>query len=143
MNQSDSSAVQNQKAAWNLPGRYGSFRAPINAMSRFDRRTTLYVLGDDGPLIKVGIAQNLEKRLAQFRLGNPRIRVLAFRTMPAALDRQIERLVHEALAQHAHGREWFTCSSKEALAVAKPILERGWRAYNNMAIDGLFGGAAL
>jgi hypothetical protein len=123
---------------WREPGRYGSFNLPINAWRREGLETTLYFVGDDGPLIKVGIARDLEKRMRTFALGNPRITVLARRTMPAALDRQVEKLVHTALAPHAVGREWFSAPLPVALATAKPILERANRAYSRMVIDGYF-----
>lgn len=127
-----------QRPVWYEPGRYGAFRTPYNGWRRFGLETTLYFVGDGGPLIKVGIARDLDKRMKTFALGNPRIKVLAYRTMPASLDRQIEKMVHAALAPHAAGREWFSCSLAHALAGAKPILERAGRAYQKMIVDGYF-----
>jgi hypothetical protein len=126
---------------WNEPGRYGAFKLPFNGWRRYELEATLYFVGDGGPLIKVGIARDLKKRMRTLALGNPRITVLASRTMPASLDRQVEKMVHAALAPHAAGREWFSATLDVALASAKPILERAGRAYHKMIVDGYFADA--
>lgn len=68
-------------------------------------------------LIKVGVAQDIEKRMHVMRLDNPHELKLVFRRKshsPYTLERQMHRL----LADKAVGREWFRATIEEVRAAA-------------------------
>lgn len=80
--------------------------------------------------MKVGITDDVKRRMVSFRAGAPRGLVLrGQRTVPALFGRQIEKQVHLALDAHAVGREWFRLQAKEARSVADPIIALGWQAF--------------
>lgn len=101
-----------------------AFKAPNNVDRRLGLTTTLYFVATPSrpTWLKIGLAKDLKKRLHVFRLGNPDIALRASRTIPRPYDRQIERLIHSALADRAQSREWFEVTLAEALAVAMPII---------------------
>jgi hypothetical protein len=126
---------------WSDPSRYYGFTPPINAHRR-DRHTkkcTLYFI-ESAPFLKIGIADDLKRRLLQFQAGNPHpIRVAAYRSMPAALSRQVERRVHEHFADRAIGREWFRdLDHKEAVPVAQRLINDAEKAVRRWCDDGFF-----
>lgn len=55
-------------------------------------------------LIKIGYASNVEKRLNSFKTLMPTFNIIG--TMEGT--RGHERTIHDCLAPHKHGREWFT-----------------------------------
>lgn len=100
-----------------------TFSLPVNFLQNAGLSRVLYFLRS-GDFLKIGITHDLVGRVHHFQLGNPHeITLDAYRTVPAALARQIEQQIHAALAQKAAGREWFTVSRDEALAVAAPIIQ--------------------
>jgi hypothetical protein len=67
-----------------------------------------------GQWIKVGITQNVARRLKQMRLHNPYpITIVMRRPVLARHARRVEILVHRCLQRHAVGREWFTASIED------------------------------
>jgi hypothetical protein len=87
---------------------------------------TVYVIASGGAddLVKIGVSRDLRRRLLSFEAGNPHgITLLAKRETPYALGFQVERQVHEELAEHAHGREWF----RAPLATVLPVVDRWHR----------------
>jgi len=86
-----------------------AFMATVRPYSA-DRRegTSLYVIRSEN-FCKVGIANNVAKRLENFRAGNPHslslVRQYAFRSRLYAL--LAERTTHKVLAEYSIGREWF------------------------------------
>lgn len=87
----------------------------------YDNRvgTSLYVIKSEG-FCKVGIAENVTKRLETFRAGNPHplalVRQYHFNSRLHAL--LAERTVHKVLAPYSIGREWFELDPKLAANAA-------------------------
>lgn len=78
----------------------------------------VYVIGATGGLgpVKVGITNDLERRLSQIQSGSPvKLSVIYYlRLATTANVRGIEQAVHRELARdHAHG-EWFNVSAVSA-----------------------------
>lgn len=83
--------------------------------------THLYVLAygdhtqESDQFFKVGIARDIEKRVAQLQTGNPAQLEVAWSveipSRPLAIN--IEREVHRALAQFHVSGEWFKCTYKQ------------------------------
>lgn len=64
-----------------------------------------------GQFIKVGAADDIRARLHMFRLHNPHpLKVVMRRMVPE--NYWVEKRMHQLLADHALGREWFDCSSE-------------------------------
>lgn len=128
------------KPAW-WGNDYSPFRVPYSADRRWGLKTTLYFVGapDRPRRMKIGIARDVARRLATFQAGDPDIVLLGYRTVCRPLDRQIERLVHQALADRALGREWFNVTLDEARAAAHQVIVKGDRIVQRMARDGVFG----
>jgi len=62
-----------------------------------------------GHFIKVGVANDIQRRLSDFRLCNPHpIKVVLRRMVPE--NYWIEKRMHALLVHYAIGREWFDCS---------------------------------
>jgi hypothetical protein len=70
----------------------------------------MYVYGiQSGQFIKVGAANDIQKRLHTFRLYNPLpLKVILRRVVKE--NYWVEKQMHRSLAQYAIGREWFDCS---------------------------------
>ena len=104
------------------------FKQPVNIARNANRRRTLYVI-QSGEFVKVGITDDVKKRLFSLQAGNPLpLRLRMSRTMPAALALQVEAMVHRVLAEHSIGREWFRIEAAVAVKAARPILREAERA---------------
>jgi hypothetical protein len=68
-------------------------------------------------LIKVGVAQDIEKRMTVMRLDNPHELTLVFKRTSRA-PYTLERQMHRLLADKAVGREWFRVTIEEVRAAA-------------------------
>jgi hypothetical protein len=100
------------------------FKPPVNLTRNLGLTSTLYFI-ESGEFVKVGIAEDLGRRLFTLQLGNPLVlKVGARRTIPRPLQRQVERLVHQALSEWSIGREWFRLSAKNAVRLADPIVKK-------------------
>lgn len=122
----------------NVSALYGGFKKPSNTHRTAGQTSVVYFLQSHG-LLKIGIAQDLDKRMGDYRLHNPGIGKPLFRTVPRPLARQTEKMIHAALAPHAKGREWFDLPVSDALAIATPIINRAARIYSRMDRDGMMG----
>lgn len=123
---------------WREPGRYYGFNAPssITLGSTAHDVTRLYIM-QLGDLVKVGLARDVQARLNTFQLGCPvGLQLRASRKVPLAFARQVELGTHAALADVAHGREWFRTTPEVALAAALPLVQRSWRANRKLVADG-------
>lgn len=100
------------------------FKQPVNEDRRLGRRSVLYFIsmrpGDSR--IKIGMTWDMAKRLKSYRLHNPDTVLRTTRSMPTILDRQIERLVHAALAAYCVGGEWFDVALPLATKTADRII---------------------
>jgi hypothetical protein len=72
--------------------------------------------GAGGP-IKIGMARDVAKRMAQFRIGNP-FTLVCLAQHQAPFD--AERRLHVSFASHALGGEWFS-PAEEVLAFADAV----------------------
>jgi hypothetical protein len=88
-------------------------------------RKWLYGLsGDTGPL-KIGIAQNIEKRLASYKTQNPTIQVRFKFNCPRIITQAAEEALRGQFRPRlTHGREWFRVSPREMLNAVKVELIR-------------------
>ncbi len=83
-------------------------------------------------LIKVGVAQDIAKRMHKMRLENPHGLELVFYRKVFAPFR-FEKRMHEILADRAVGREWFRVSLSElrvAATSARSASDKAQRAYD-------------
>jgi hypothetical protein len=125
---------------WRDGERYLGFSPPLGPR-RGDhiRVATLYFISSP-PFLKIGITDNIARRLKEFQAGNPHLIHLAgHRTIPAPLARQIERRVHEHFAERAIGREWFRdLDHREAAQAADPHIRKARTAIQRWVADGYF-----
>jgi hypothetical protein len=77
-----------------------------------------YVYGiQSGQFIKIGVANDIERRLAQMKLLNPHPCSVVFRRkIPCAL--YCERQMHDLLKAKSIGREWFEVTLQEVRAAS-------------------------
>lgn len=68
-------------------------------------------------LIKIGVAEDIEKRMNKMRLDNPHELTLVFKRTSRA-PYTLERQMHRLLADKAVGREWFRVTLEEVRAAA-------------------------
>jgi hypothetical protein len=75
--------------------------------------------GSDGPF-KIGKANNVEQRLAQFQTSWPvKLLLIEYRAVPRAEVLSIESRIHKTLAEYRMQGEWFSCD----LATAKAAMD--------------------
>lgn len=109
----------------------------MNLLRNLGKTTNLYFVVS-GDFVKVGLATNLTERLFTLQLGNPlELRLAARRTIPKALDIQVERAVHAALTDWAIGREWFRLDAKSAVKMADPIVKKANVAAQRWRVHGI------
>ena len=67
----------------------------------------------NGP-IKIGLAMDVEKRLAQLQVGNPyKLKVIASFYVDSKIKaQQIEKSLHKKFMKHSIRGEWFTSNIK-------------------------------
>lgn len=71
--------------------------------------------------VKIGCAVDPMDRTASYQTGSP-FRDYTLEGYAYSPDRRAsERQVHEALASHRHGGEWFLCPIQEAVSLVKKI----------------------
>ena len=91
---------------------------------RIARYTRLYIM-TCAEFVKVGFAQDVERRLFDLQSGNPfPMAIAAHAPVSLYYAPQIERVAHELLRAFHHSREWFRVD----LATAKEVttLARAW-----------------
>jgi hypothetical protein len=112
-----------------------SFSAPVNLERNKGKKRTLYFLRC-GDYLKIGITHDLVRRVRQFKEGNPYPIVLeAYRSIPAAMARQIEMSVHAELAHVHHEGEWFSISKGDAVKIAHRVIQRATKAEREYQAD--------
>jgi hypothetical protein len=86
--------------------------------------TYMYVI-QSMEFCKVGISQDVKRRVRDFRAGNPHpMPVLArFRFSSKLTALLAERTTHAVLARYSIGREWFEISPELAINAAKVVTE--------------------
>ena len=79
---------------------------PAQLRGSMERPTNLYVMqAIDGDPFKIGIAQNIQSRLAQLQAGNPkRLKVVC---SVDGVDSTLERKLHARYAKYRLSGEWF------------------------------------
>jgi NDP-sugar pyrophosphorylase family protein len=93
-------------------------------------RTRIVYFCRCGEFLKIGITDDLPKRVRNIQAMNPQNIVLeAYRTVPSLLARQIEMRIHEALAHYNHRGEWFNVETVIALRAASTIIRRAKRVH--------------
>lgn len=86
----------------------------------------VYVIGEPGsPLVKIGTAADLDKRLYELGLSHDR-NLVVFYAEHTMLRFNLEAMVHSRLSHFRADREWFRCSP--ALAALAIVNERRNRA---------------
>lgn len=104
-------------------------------------KTCVYIaMHSDGGPLKVGIASDVFKRLAQLQTGNPvRLEIFAVdRFSDRATARAIEARMHQLLEPHVLCGEWFGCDLDDAsyareTAVCEQMEARGIRTSEALA----------
>lgn len=84
-----------------------------------DGTKELYLMYD-GQRVKVGISNNVERRVSELQIGNPDITLM--RTWTPSDARSTERVVHARLDQHHVDGEWFNCSPSDAQDVVEDVM---------------------
>jgi hypothetical protein len=98
------------------------FKPPCRALWLTAEHVRYLYFIQSGDLVKIGISGDPEKRIEELRRGSPLgLRLHGSIKLPAVLAFQTERRVHEALADHAVGREWFRMAAKDARRAAQPF----------------------
>jgi len=93
-------------------------------------RWLLYVV-ECAPYLKIGISGNMKKRLHDMKLLNPMpLSLIHYRLVPRRRSRLVEAAVHAALADYAHGREWFTVPIETARETIARIIDADKIAHN-------------
>lgn len=97
--------------------RRGEARKPIEKKSL---EQAVYIIGSgDGP-IKIGIAMDVEDRVAVLQTGHPhRLYVVRAYRFGAGIARKVERYCHEELSRHRCNGEWFDIPKETAIAVVE------------------------
>jgi len=76
----------------------------------------LYLL-EAGGLFKVGISNDVRKRLAGLQGASPvPVRLVMYRRINRATARRVEKYAHERLREHHSHGEWFRCAEDVARA---------------------------
>jgi hypothetical protein len=85
--------------------------------------------------MKIGIADDLNKRQSQYKIHNPdELRLALSQSCPRSKARRIERYAHNALASSKKHGEWFNDTPGNAgRAVMKGMKECGQLLYNTLA----------
>lgn len=89
----------------------------------------LYVMSDarrrrsDGPRIKIGITEDVLRRVQALSAGNPGgLSVYGTRLVRRADARSLEAALHRRFADEAIGREWFKAEPRAVLQAADELL---------------------
>lgn len=68
-----------------------------------------YLMTDDSGYVKIGKAINIEKRLQNFKTGNPTIKLIAY------IEKNIESELHKYFEKERFIGEWFSLSDNDVL----------------------------
>lgn len=102
---------------------------------RRDAQVMLYVVECAG-FYKIGFAKDVERRVRDFKIGNPLpIRIVLRRTVRGADINRAERQVHEVLADYRLEGEWFDAPIGIIRGAIKSVVARTKRAEVNRMID--------
>lgn len=122
--------------AWCCPERYHGFSPSTNY--DWAERARIYLISS-GPFLKIGIATDVERRLAQLRCGNPHpMKVESVRTVSRAMAHQVEARVHRTFAAVRLQGEWFHLSASEAKPVIHALIAKAHQAQERWKRDGYF-----
>lgn len=78
-----------------------------------------------GPYFKVGIAEDIKKRMQTFAVSNPfKMKLVFYRKVEARHVRFIESEIHKALAVWHHRGEWFTAPVLEIKTAARRAIAK-------------------
>jgi hypothetical protein len=85
----------------------------------------VYVIGCDGRPTKIGIAQNVRKRLSQVQTGCPYELSIHYSIDCTAEDARLaERAAHRRLSAHRTSGEWFAVDMATAAQIVEEIVRR-------------------
>lgn len=130
-------------APWPNPERYCGFAPPSVTEPDPFSCTYVYFCEFNGKT-KVGIAEDVDRRLKQLSAGNPDgLQMRYARKVPKGIAYQVERKIHERLRDYTVGREWFCLTASEAIDLALPIIQSGYRAHRRYVADGFYGYRAM
>lgn len=84
--------------------------------------TTVYVIGPAGGPMKIGYANNAERRRDELQIGNHAdLAIHCVARVPSETARQIEAGVHKRLADRNRRGEWFDVTVEEARAAISAV----------------------
>lgn len=84
--------------------------------------TCIYVIGELGAPVKIGITQDVEKRLRALQTGHPhQLRILATVQVATRLARDAERSCHIALKAERLQGEWFRVEAHRAVELIREV----------------------
>lgn len=81
---------------------------------------SIYVIPANG-LVKIGIASDVNRRLAALRTGNPHIESVAYASAKLRCAGDVEKAVHLELAAFKVRGEWFRCAPEIAIAAIRRL----------------------
>lgn len=89
-----------------------------------DGMTCLYVVGCHGHPVKIGLTQNLDKRIAALQTGFPhRLHPYLLVQVPSDKARSAERACHDKLKASRLSGEWFNVTPEQAVVVVQDVAE--------------------
>lgn len=99
---------------------------PVVASAEFDRRRKgrVYVIVSRD-LVKIGVSENIERRLKGLRCANPHIESVAYVSDGYIDAYRIEAEAHQKLRRHRVTGEWFRCSVDVAIEAVRSLASKG------------------
>jgi hypothetical protein len=117
-----------RRKARRRPSEIERVELPAPELRAADGNCCIYVMGAKRRPVKIGIAVDVEKRLAQLQTGFPyRLRVYATVQVRASEARRVERACHDRLHPHRSHGEWFRVDPSAAIAVVTQIAQ-AWKS---------------
>lgn len=99
-------------------------------MPRAVTSRVVYIIGIEDNPVKVGIADDVDKRLAGLQIGCPEELILHHAVkVPEAIAKDVEAAAHKELRAHHRRGEWFNVHKDEALAVIERVKAAKLTAY--------------
>lgn len=75
----------------------------------------IYIIGSDEPPFKIGITNNLDKRLKNLQTGHPKLlKIHEYKEVTSDKVRLLERVIHRHLKMYRTHGEWFDISLENA-----------------------------
>ncbi|WP_370877136.1 GIY-YIG nuclease family protein [Kaistia dalseonensis] len=105
----------------------------------------VYVFATDAEIVKIGITNNLQRRLAGVATSCPFKLKMEFSIDMGDQAAQVERIAHQLLSKHRKSGEWFSCSGEAAIAAIHRAIrqadgsvepERNWPALSGTVFLG-------